>query len=152
MKRRDAPDGAALSVTEHQVRILIVDDNETNRLVATAICDVLGFASESVPSARLAIDAAASGRFDLALMDICMPGMDGVEATLGIRALESRASTLPVIAVTSNAEPHDVARYLAAGMCAVVAKPIQLGDLCQAMDQALSEGQRWLDMETPFFL
>ena len=118
----------APSDQEHACHVLIVDDNESNQRVASAVCGILGLTSECVFGARHAIEAAATGRFDLVLMDICMPEMDGVDAALGIRALG---------AVTANAETRDRARYLEAGMCDVVSKPIQLAVLCAAMQRAL---------------
>ena len=118
------------------VHILIVDDNELNQRVASSICEVLGFTCENVSSGKQAIDAAASERFDLVLMDICMPEMDGVEAALAIHALHPSLAKLPIIAVTANAEPKDCVRYVAAGMFAVVPKPISLTILCAAIERA----------------
>ena len=135
------PEG--LGADRRAAHILIVDDNETNQRVAAAVCRILGFTCVSVLCAQRAIAAAASDAFNLVLMDICMPGMDGVEAALRIRALDIPASRLPIIAVTANAEPVDCARYLAAGMCAVIAKPIRLPGLCQAMEWALGQDVRF---------
>ncbi len=120
--------------------VLIVDDNQSNQCVAAAICQVLGLTCESVLNGREAIAAAETGRFDLVLMDICMPDMDGVEAALHIRELGSKTAGLPILAVTANAESKDRARYLAAGMCAVVSKPIEIPLLYQAMERALAQG------------
>lgn len=128
-------------LTDPEVRpahILIVDDNEMNQRVASSICGILGFTFESVFTGQAAINAAASDRFDLVLMDICMPGMDGVEAARGIHAHHAGLAALPIIAVTANAEPSDCARYAAAGMVAVVPKPIRVPDLCSAIDRALA--------------
>ena len=126
-----------MGARDRAVHILIVDDNETNLRVASLICDTLGFTHEQALSGKRAIKAAAMNRFDLVLMDICMPGMDGVEATLGIHALDADSARLPIIAVTTNADLCDRARYAAAGMFAVVRKPIHLADLCEAMERAL---------------
>ncbi len=118
--------------------ILIVDDNEMNQRVAFSICGILGFTFEGVFNGQAAVNAAASDRFDLVLMDICMPGMDGVEAARRIHAHRSFLPALPIIAVTANAEPCDRARYAAAGMVAVVPKPIRVPELCNAIDRALA--------------
>ncbi len=120
--------------------VLIVDDNEINHRVVSAICDLAGFTCEGVFTGHEAIRAVASGSFDLVLMDICMPEMDGIAASAGIRALGPLAARLPIIAVTANAEAPDRARYAVAGMCAVVSKPIHVAALCEAMQRAIADG------------
>ncbi len=122
--------------------ILIVDDNATNRMVAEALCEMFDCTSEQVADGVEAVEAAKSGRFDLILMDIKMPRMDGVTATRAIRDLPGRAGSVPIAALTANADPIDVAAYLAAGMQDVVEKPIKperlavvLGALLGAEDQ-----------------
>jgi len=105
--------------------ILIVDDNATNRMVAEALCEMFDCTSEQVTDGVEAVEAAKSGRFDLILMDIKMPRMDGVTATRAIRDLPGRAGSAPIVALTANADPNDVATYIAAGMQDVVEKPIK---------------------------
>ncbi|SFI92217.1 response regulator [Caulobacter sp. UNC279MFTsu5.1] len=105
--------------------ILIVDDNATNRMVAEALCEMFDCTSEQVTDGVEAVEAARSGRFDLILMDIKMPRMDGVTATRAIRELPGRAGSAPIVALTANADPNDVATYIAAGMQDVVEKPIK---------------------------
>ena len=105
--------------------ILIVDDNATNRMVAEALCEMFDCTSEQVVDGVEAVEAAKSGRFDLILMDIKMPRMDGVTATRAIRELPGRAGCAPIVALTANADPSDVATYIAAGMQDVVEKPIK---------------------------
>ncbi len=105
--------------------ILIVDDNATNRMVAEALCEMFDCTSEQVVDGVEAVEAAKSGRFDLILMDIKMPRMDGVTATRAIRELPGRAGAAPIVALTANADPNDVATYIAAGMQDVVEKPIK---------------------------
>jgi CheY-like chemotaxis protein len=105
--------------------ILIVDDNATNRMVAEALCEMFDCTSEQVVDGVEAVEAAKSGRFDLILMDIKMPRMDGVAATRAIRELPGRAGSAPIVALTANADPADVATYIAAGMQDVVEKPIK---------------------------
>ena len=105
--------------------ILIVDDNATNRMVAEALCEMFDCTSEQVVDGVEAVEAAKSGRFDLILMDIKMPRMDGVAATRAIRELPGRAGCAPIVALTANADPADVATYIAAGMQDVVEKPIK---------------------------
>jgi signal transduction histidine kinase len=114
-------------------RVLIADDNATNRMVAETLCQMFECACESVENGALAVERAASGRFDLVLMDIKMPVMDGLEATRRIRALDGRLGTLPIIALTANADPHDAEAYRRQGIDAVVEKPIKPDALMAAM-------------------
>ncbi len=120
-----------------RAHVLVVDDNATNRMVAEALCEMFGCTSEAVEDGVDAVEYAATGRFDVALMDIKMPRMDGVEATLAIRALPGAARDLPIIALTANADPDDVKRYLSIGMCDVVDKPIKSDILRNAIRAAL---------------
>src|SRR5690606_36637983 len=85
-----------------------------------------------------AVEAAATGRFDLILMDIKMPRMDGVSATREIRRLPGQAGTVPIIALTANVDPEDARSYLAAGMNGVVEKPMKPDTLLKALQDALA--------------
>jgi CheY-like chemotaxis protein len=118
--------------------ILVVDDNATNRIVAQALCEMFGCTCETVEDGMEALDAVKSRPFDLILMDIKMPRMDGVQATRAIRALSGPERTTPIIALTANADPADAAAYIASGMVAVVEKPIKPERLRMAMNAALS--------------
>lgn len=128
----------SLSTDTRVPNVLIVDDNGTNRIVAQALCDMFGCTSSQVEDGLEAVEAAKTGRYDLILMDIKMPRMDGVEATLAIRALEGDKARVPIIALTANADPDDAKRYIAAGMATVVEKPIKPERLIEAMNAALS--------------
>jgi signal transduction histidine kinase/ActR/RegA family two-component response regulator len=119
------------------LHVLIVDDNATNRLVAATLCEMFGCTSEAVGDGADAVEAAASGRFDLVLMDIKMPGMDGVEATRRIRSGAGPWSQAPIIALTANADPADAAFYRASGMNGVVEKPLKPERLLAAMSAVL---------------
>ena len=118
--------------------ILIVDDNATNRVVAQALCEMFGCSSETAEDGVEALEAVQSRPFDLVLMDIKMPRMDGVQATQAIRALTGPESQIPIVALTANADPDDAKAYLAIGMAAVVEKPIKPERLRMAMNAALS--------------
>jgi two-component system, sensor histidine kinase len=120
--------------------ILVVDDNATNRMVAQSLVEMFDCTSESAEDGVEAVEAARSGRFDLILMDIRMPRMDGVEATKAIRALPGRIGATPIIALTANADPEDAKGYLAAGMNGVVEKPMKPEHLLNALQQALDGG------------
>ena len=121
--------------------VLVVDDNATNRMVAESLCEMFDCTSESAEDGLEAVEAARTGRFDLILMDIKMPRMDGVEATRQIRAMDGDAGRVPIIALTANADPEDARAYLACGMSSVVEKPIKPDRLLQAMNMAFSEGE-----------
>ncbi|WP_312217474.1 response regulator [Brevundimonas sp.] len=118
--------------------ILIADDNATNRVVAQALCEMFGCTSETVEDGQEALEAVQSRPFDLILMDIKMPRMDGVQATQAIRALPGDSRNIPIVALTANADPDDAKHYLAVGMAAVVEKPIKPERLRMAMNAALA--------------
>jgi CheY-like chemotaxis protein len=127
---------------QHAVRaahVLVVDDNATNRMVAEALCEMFDCTSECAEDGVEAVEAAKTGRFDLILMDIKMPRMDGVEATRAIRALGGRNAVVPIIALTANADPENAFGYLASGMSSVVEKPIKPEALLAAMNACLPD-------------
>ena len=129
--------------------ILIVDDNATNRVVAQALCEMFGCSSETAEDGLEALEAVTDRPFDLILMDIKMPRMDGVQATQAIRALPGPQGLIPIIALTANADPDDAKGYLAIGMAAVVEKPIKPERLRMAMNAALmDEPAPAADLET----
>jgi signal transduction histidine kinase/CheY-like chemotaxis protein len=119
--------------------ILIVDDNATNRVVAQALCEMFGCTSETAEDGVEAVEAVRDRPFDLVLMDIKMPRMDGVQATQAIRALSGPVSRIPIVALTANADPEDARRYLSIGMAAVVEKPIKPERLRMAMTTAMEQ-------------
>ncbi|MDQ1152994.1 CheY-like chemotaxis protein [Brevundimonas sp. SORGH_AS 993] len=85
--------------------------------------------------------AVQESRYDLILMDIKMPRMDGVQATQAIRALDGAVSRIPIVALTANADPDDAKHYLSIGMAAVVEKPIKPERLRMAMNAALAQAE-----------
>lgn len=132
-----------------QPHILIVDDNATNRVVAQALCEMFGCTSECAEDGLEAVEAVKSKRFDLILMDIKMPRMDGVTATQTIRALPGDERNVPIVALTANADPEDAKHYVAIGMASVVEKPIKPERLRSAMNQALSAEAAEAQTEAP---
>ena len=126
------PAGAAL-------RILAAEDNEVNRQVIATLLDQAGLSLTLALDGAEAVSAWRGGQWDLILMDIQMPVMDGVSAARLIRSEEASAgrARTPILAVTANALPEQRAEYLAAGMDGVVAKPLQIASLFQAMERAL---------------
>ena len=111
------------------LKILVVDDNRTNRLVGLKSLQALGAEAETAESGEAAIAAAAKGGYDLILMDVNMPGMDGLEATRRIRGLAKPAADVPIVALTADVMTHHQAAYHAAGMNGFVPKPFSPGQL-----------------------
>jgi CheY-like chemotaxis protein/signal transduction histidine kinase len=128
-----------IAAPQRSAHILVVDDNATNRMVVEALCEMFDCSTESVVDGLEAVEAAKAGRFDVILMDIKMPRMDGVTAAKEIRKLAAPAGRVPIIALTANADVDEVAQYLAAGMRCVVEKPIKPERLMEALDGALAE-------------
>jgi CheY-like chemotaxis protein len=120
------------------VNILLVEDNATNRLIARTMLKRLGANVEEAEDGIVGLAAARRGGHDLILMDIQMPHMDGVEATRAIRGLPGAPSQVPIIALTANVMAHQSAQYRAAGMNAVVAKPMSPAALLTAIAQVLA--------------
>jgi PAS domain S-box-containing protein len=106
------------------VRVLVVEDNATNRMIATKLLEQLGASVETAADGYLGVEAATRGGFDLILMDVQMPGIDGPEAARRIRALGGPAAATPIVALTANVLSHQRKAYLEAGMDGVVGKPI----------------------------
>jgi two-component system, sensor histidine kinase and response regulator len=115
--------------------VLLAEDNQVNQLVARLMLERMGYAVEVVGDGAAAVTAAATGRYDVVLMDCQMPGMDGFEATVAIRREEPAGRRLPIVALTASALQSDQQHCLEAGMDAHVAKPIQLEALAQVLDR-----------------
>ena len=120
------------------IRVLLAEDNEVNQLVAVGMLSSLGYQTEVAPNGAQAVEAVGGGGFDLVLMDVRMPVMDGLEATRRIRALPPPFGEIPIIAVTANAMRGDEEACLQAGMNAYLAKPIRLAVLDAALKQWLA--------------
>ena len=110
----------------HGARILVVEDNPTNRLVVSMMLQALGAHVDTAIDGALGVKAVQDARFDLVLMDVRMPNMDGMEATRAIRKLQGPVASIPIIGLTANALAHQWLEYRAIGMDGVVAKPIAL--------------------------
>ncbi|MCK9382505.1 MAG: PAS domain S-box protein [Sulfuritalea sp.] len=108
--------------------ILLVDDNDLNQEVATELLTDAGFVVDLAENGQIAVDKVRAAAYDIVLMDMQMPVMDGVTATREIRR-EARFKDLPVVAMTANAMQGDRDRCMAAGMNDHVAKPIEPEDL-----------------------
>jgi PAS domain S-box-containing protein len=111
------------------LRVLVVEDNPTNRMIATKLLESLGAQVATAADGYLGVEAAETGDFHLILMDVQMPGIDGLEAARRIRALGGAAAETPIVALTANVLAHQRRAYLDAGMDGVVGKPISPGVL-----------------------
>jgi len=118
-------------------RVLIVDDHPTNREVARLMLAPLGCDIFEAVDGVEAVEMASSAHYDLILMDVRMPRMDGIAATQAIRALDGAFARTPILAVTADAMPEDAARCLAAGMDGHVAKPLTHASLFAAIDAVM---------------
>jgi signal transduction histidine kinase len=110
-------------------RVLLADDAAANRELVGGVLTQLGLDVESVEDGAAAVHAVSRGDFDLVLMDIHMPGMDGLAATRAIRAMGGRFADLPILALTANVEPCHLKLYAEAGLDGHIAKPIDFGAL-----------------------
>ena len=121
--------------------ILLVEDNELNREIAQEILREYGFRVDTAENGAVAVEkvsAAAPGSYDLVLMDVQMPIMDGYTATRKIRALDDPArAKLPILAMTANAFDEDRRNALESGMNGFLSKPIVIGDLVQELHKIL---------------
>ena len=137
-----ASDADVVEATPMEVgalRVLAAEDNTVNQLVLKTLLHQVGVDPVVVENGKLAVEAWARQDWDVILMDVQMPEMDGPTATRVIRAREAaegRART-PIIALTANAMAHQVAEYVDAGMDGFVAKPIEVGRLFAALQAVL---------------
>jgi signal transduction histidine kinase len=137
-----APDPAAL-VSAHTsapaaLRVLAAEDHPANRLVLQALLEPVGVAVTFVENGREAVEAVVASAYDLVLMDVNMPVMDGVSALKAIRELAGDPSRTPVHMVTANVFEEDVRRYLDAGADGVLKKPIDVRELFALMERSRS--------------
>jgi PAS domain S-box-containing protein len=123
------------------LRVLVAEDNEINQLVIKTLLQQIGLEPVIVGNGRLAVDAWATDTWDVILMDVQMPEMDGPTAARAIRERERQTGRVrtPIVALTANAMTHQIAEYAAAGMDDHVAKPIEASRLFIALEQALQQ-------------
>lgn len=133
----DEANGAAAS--PDGLRILMADDAAANRELVVAILGGMGVALETVEDGARAVEAARGGGYDLILMDVHMPVMDGLDATRAIRALDGEAGRVPIVALTANVQPEQVLRCQEAGMDDHVGKPIQVAELLRVIAARLEQ-------------
>jgi CheY-like chemotaxis protein/HPt (histidine-containing phosphotransfer) domain-containing protein len=116
------------------LRILLAEDNATNQMLAVALLEKEAHKVETVVNGKEALTALANRSFDVVLMDVQMPEMDGLEATSRIREQErATGKHIPIVAMTAHAMKGDRERCFAAGMDGYVSKPVQAAELYQAL-------------------
>jgi CheY-like chemotaxis protein len=122
------------------LRILAAEDNATNRIILQSTLKSLGVTAEIVSSGEALIARWKEAEFDALLLDIAMPGRDGVETLHDLRMLAavSDRPLPPALAVTANAMTHQLTDYLAKGFAAVVPKPLRPEDLARALASAIT--------------
>ena len=120
-------------VTAPKRRVLLVDDVELNQVLMTDMLQSRGHEVTLAVNGLEAVEAAARGQFDVVLMDMQMPVMDGIEATRRIRKLPPPAGNVPVLALSANVMAADQARYMAAGMNGTLGKPVDWPELFDAL-------------------
>ena len=127
-------------------RVLVVEDNELNAEIAQCLLEERGFTVECVYNGAQAVERIREtppGRYDVILMDIMMPVMDGLEATRTIRAMErADCRSIPIIAMSANAFDDDLKKSVACGMNGHLSKPVEVEKLYRTLEQVLSEKGR----------
>nr|MBX2886381.1 response regulator [Granulosicoccus sp.] len=136
-KQTNAKDQLDSTLAENNpMSILLVDDNKTNQKLGLLVLKRLGYTADVAVNGQEAIDMQNSGVYDTILMDIEMPEVDGVDATLQIRQLEGDNALPYIIAMTANAMEGDRERYLNAGMDGYISKPLRINELVAALETA----------------
>ena len=140
---QEAPPSSGAILAQRHLRLLAVDDAPSNLAVLRAMLSNTSFDLETVSEGRAALEAveiaAREGRpFDAVLMDVMMPGMDGLETTRRLRAMPGVLGSMPVIAVTASAFPEDIAKTRAAGMQQHVIKPVDRASLLNTLAGCVS--------------
>ena len=133
---------AAAPSALRSLRLLVAEDNDVNREVLAAMISQLGHQAQFAHDGRAAVLAVQDGDFDLVLMDLHMPELDGIAATRAIRALPGHKATLPIIALTADAYAETSGRCFDAGMNGFLSKPVTLDALAQAVARGVTATAR----------
>lgn len=121
-----------------QLNILIAEDNEVNQLILRSIIEKSGHTVTIAEDGKKTVSAHNRGNYDLILMDVRMPEMDGTDATRIIRQMVNEKSNIPIIAVTADAMKENIESYFAAGMNGCVSKPIDTSELFKTIDEVIA--------------
>ncbi|MHB1217553.1 MAG: response regulator [Alphaproteobacteria bacterium] len=135
------PPASQAASASRKRRILLVEDTELNRLVTLAMLGTGNYTVDSAASGLEALDALKDVHYDLVLMDVSMPNMDGFEATRAIRAMDGPMSRVPIVAMTAHAMVGDRERCLASGMDDYLPKPVSRADLLAKVEHFVSNGR-----------
>ena len=144
LRRAEAPQeapetrAAGVDVRRSALRILAAEDNPTNQLVLKAILGQADVEVSFADNGAVAVELATNQDFDIILMDVQMPVMDGITAARRIRALGGRRGAVPIVAVTADAMPEQISQCLAAGMDGHVSKPFRPDNLFSVIDEAVN--------------
>jgi two-component system sensor histidine kinase/response regulator len=139
----------SLREAKSRSRILLVEDNAVNQKLALRLLEKRGYIASVAADGPAAVASFEKEPFDLILMDIELPGMDGFEATAAIRAAEKNGRRIPIIAMTAHAVAGYREKCLAAGMDGYVTKPINTAELFTTMEAALAAGGTKPGAEAP---
>jgi signal transduction histidine kinase/CheY-like chemotaxis protein len=136
----ESPRHTALAPAAKPACILAAEDNPTNQMILRALLEPFNIELTVVADGRAAIEAWRQGSFDLILMDVQMPVLNGIDATLEIRACERTGGLrrTPILALTANVMQHQIEGYAQAGMDGHVSKPIETSELLVAIEAALT--------------
>ncbi|MBI1374818.1 MAG: response regulator [Phycisphaera sp.] len=137
----EPPRSAGYEAAPPTRRVLLVEDNPVNQKIGVHTLTMQGFAVDVANDGREALKKIEAARYDIVLMDMQMPSMDGLEATRAIRQREAQAPShphLPIVAMTANNDSEDRDRCLEAGMDAFISKPFKPSELTQVIDQMLN--------------
>jgi CheY-like chemotaxis protein len=133
----------SLRETRRSLRVLVADDSPVNLKLVVRLLEKRGHTTVAVSNGKEALEAFDKGKFDLILMDIQMPEMDGFEAMAAIRERErTTGKHVPVVAMTAHAMKGDRERCLKAGMDRYIAKPIRAGEMLDTIERVV-QGSRW---------
>jgi len=143
------PTPAAPAQETPKLRILLAEDNDINQLVAKAMLGSLGHELAIVQNGVEAISAVATGQYDLVLMDMMMPDIDGLTATRAIRKLRGREAGIYIIAVTANADARHRAQCLQAGMNDFLTKPLTRKAINESLARYMRPSSAVADRQNP---
>jgi len=130
------PEPSKIALAPESLHILVAEDNAVNQQIARRLLEKRGHTVVVVADGRAALERLQQEQFDLVLMDVQMPIMDGVEATAAIRVREGQTRDwLPVVAMTAHAMKGDREKYLAAGMDGYISKPVQKEALWEVVEE-----------------
>jgi CheY-like chemotaxis protein len=133
----------AAAKTHKRLRVLLAEDNAVNQKIAMRVLEKHGHHVTVAADGRQALAALDRAIFDVVLMDVQMPEMDGFEATAAIRGRERETGNhLPIIAMTAHAMPGDRERCIAAGMDSYIAKPLKAAELIELLEKLADATQQ----------